>query len=213
MRQKVLHVAVFVAAFLMIPAMAFAASDSDFTQQINNGALAADIMNASRVSVASPAVTMDAKSFSFDCQTSTKPFGTTSERIYVSDGDTTNSNGWTLSVAATSGASTLWTAGGNNFDFNNPAGSGCTGGQMAINPTAGTVTADCTGCNTTGVSLGSSTAFNQGTTDSITLMNASGSAANIWRGYLTGANVTQTIPAGQTPGNYSIDLTLTLVAN
>jgi len=213
MRQRIVHMALLVAAFLMVPAVAFAATDSDFTQQISNGSLAADIKDASRVSVANPGVAMDTKAFSFDCQTSTKSFGTSTERLYVSDGDTTNSNGWTLSVAATSGASSLWTAGGNNFDFNNPASSGCTGGQMTINPTAGSVTADCTSCTTTGVSLGSSAAFSQGVTDSVTLMSASGSAANIWRGYLTGASISQTVPGGQTPGSYGINLTMTLVAN
>lgn len=221
-KLRILQVAVFVAALGAFPAAAFAASNSTFNQQITNGSLSTDIMDASRASVASPAVAMDAQGFSFDCRTSSKGFGSNSERIYVSDGDTTNANGWTLSLAATGGATASWSDGsGNNFDFNDASGSGCTdgadadslAGQMTVNPAAGTLTADCTGCNTTGVSLGSGAAFNQGTVDNITLMSAGASASNIWRGYLTGATISQAIPGGQKPGTYSMNLTLTVTAN
>jgi hypothetical protein len=222
-KRILLQVVAVAAAIFSIPAIALAAQDSDFTQQINEGTLSTDILDASKVPVSNPAVTMDSKAFSFDCQTSTKAFGTASERIYVSDGLTTNTNGWNLSVAATGGVTSTWSDGSNDFDYNDPGTTGCAdsaadtdsiGGQMTINP--GTVNSDCTGCTTTGISAGTTDSFDEGDAPNgtnVTLMNAGGTAQNIWRGYLTGASVEQKIPGGQTPGNYSLNLTLTVVQN
>jgi len=206
---------------------AYAASNSTFSQVINTGALATDIMDASQVTVASPSVTMSAKNFAFTCQAggsaSTGTFGANSERIYVSNPDGAD-NGWTLTVAATSGATARWANGGatQHFDFNDPSGgtAGCTDGgdadsnpgQLSLNPTAGTITTDCGSCGTTGVTKGSSSAFNQGTTDNITLLNAANTSDDIWRGYLTGVTASQTIPAEQPADSYSLSLTLTATA-
>ena len=203
----------------------FAASNSQFNQTINAGSLATDILDASRNSVASPSVVMGAKTFSFNCLTGgnapTGTFGTNTERIYVMNPGAAN-NGWTLTLAATSGATTLWQNGGStqNYDFNDPTGSGCTdggdadskGGQLTVDPSVGTLTADCTSCTTSNITKGSSTAFNQGTTDSITLLNAALASDDYGRWYLTGANMSQTIPAEQPADSYSINLTLTVTA-
>jgi hypothetical protein len=210
--------------------VAFAASDSDFSQVINAGTLSADIMDASRVTVANPGVSMSAKTFSFDCQAggsaSTGSFGTNTERIYVSNPDGAD-NGWTLTAAATSGATTRWANGGatQHIDFNDPTGStaGCSdgadadsgagsAGQLSLNPSAGSLTTDCGSCNTTGVTLGSSSAFNQGTTDSLTLINAASGSNDIWRGYLTGVTASQTVPAETPVDTYTLNLTLTATA-
>ncbi len=197
-----------------------AANNSTFNQTINAGTLATDIMDASRVTVASPSVTMSAKTFSFDCQSggsaSTGTFGTNTQRIYVTNPDAAD-NGWTLTLAATSGATSLWSS---NIDFNDAGGSGCTdgadadsaAGQLTVDPSVGTITTDCTGCVTTNVSKGSSTAYAQGTTDSVTLLNAAAGSDDIWRGYLTGATLSQTIPAQTAAGSYSINMTLTATA-
>lgn len=224
--QQILAV---VALVVSVPALAYAASNSNFSQTISSGTLTADIADASRNSVASPAVGMSAKSFSFDCQAggsaSTGTFGTNSERVYVSNGDAAD-NGWTLTVAATSGVAATWQNGGatQKFDFNDPTGStaGCAdgadaggdtfAGQMTINPAAGSLTTDCGSCTATGVSLGSSAAFSQGVTDNVTLLNAGSGSSDIWRGYLTNATVSQTIPAEQTPDSYTLGLTLTATA-
>ena len=209
---------VFAAAFVLVGgANVYAANNSTFNQTINAGVLATDILDASRVTVASPAITMSAKNFSFDCQSggnaSTGTFGSSSQRIYVTNPGGANS-GWTLTLAATSGASTLWSNTGatQTFDFNNAAGSGCTAGQMSVNPTAGTLTADCLTCTTTNVSKGSNSSFVQGTTDSITLLNAAAASDDAWRGYLSGATVSQTIPAEQQADAYTINMTLTSTA-
>lgn len=214
------------ASFLLFGGVAFAANTSDFSQEITAGTLAADIKDASRVTVASPSVSLSSKSFSFDCQAggsaSTGTFGTNTQRIYVSNGDAADS-GWTLTLAATSGATSRLANGGatSHIDFNDPGGSGCTdggdadstAGQMTIDPSVGTLTADCATCVTTNVTKGSSTAFNQGTTDSITVLNAANTSDDIWRGYLTGASVSQTIPAETPADTYTINLTLTATAS
>jgi len=202
-----------------------AANNSTFNQTINSGTLATDIQDASRVTVTSPAIAMSAKTFSFDCQTggsaSTGTFGSNTERIYVTNPGGAN-NGWTLTLAATGGATATWanTGATQTFDFNDAGGSGCTdgadadtrGGQMTVNATAGTLTADCLSCTTTNVSKGSSTAFVQGATDSVTLLNAAAASDDIWRGYLTGATVSQNIPAEQVPDSYTLNMTLTSTA-
>lgn len=59
---------------------------------------------------------------------------------------------------------------------------------------------------------GSSAAFNQGTTDSITLVNAGSTSNDVWRGYLSGATISQTIPAEQAADSYTLNLTLTATA-
>ncbi len=118
-------------------------------------------------------------------------------------------NGWTLTIAATSGVTTLWQNGGStqNYDFNDPTGAnpGCTDGgdadsrpgQLTIDPSVSTINLDCGTCVATNVTKGSSTGFNQGTTDSVTLLNAAAASDDIWRGYLTGVGLSQTIPAEQ----------------
>lgn len=228
MKRRTLLQVLAVVVAMSVPAITLAVPNSNFTQTINSGTLAADVMDASRNSVASPAVAMSAKSFSFDCYAggtaSVGTLGTNTERIYVSNGEAAD-NGWTLTVAATGGATSTWVNGGatQRFDFNDPSGStaGCNdgadagdafGGQMTIDPGAGSLTTDCASCTSTGVSLGGSTAFSQGTTDSITLINAGSSSSDVWRGYLTGASISQTIPAEQVADSYSLSLSLTATA-
>lgn len=229
-RRTLLQMLAVVVAVVSVPAIALAASNSNFSQTINTGTLVTDILDASRNSVASPAVAMSAKGFSFNCYAggtaSTGTLGTTSERLYVSNGDAAD-NGWTLTMAATDGSAATWANGGatQHFDFNDPTGTtaGCTdgadaggdtyAGQMTVNPAAGSLTTDCASCTATGVSIGSSAAFNQGTTDNVTLITAGSTSNDVWRGYLTGATVSQTIPAEQAADSYTLNLTLTATAN
>lgn len=201
--------------------------NSSFTQTINAGTLTTSILDASRVVVGSPSVTMSAKNFSFDCQyggsASTGTFGTSSERLYITNPDAAD-NGWTLGIAATSGVTSSWVAGGNNFDFNDAAGTnaGCSdgggdadsyAGQLSIDPSVSTITTDCGGCSSTNVTKGSSSAFAQGSVDSINLLTAAAGSNDIWRGYLTGISLSQTIPAETPAAAFSIDLTVTVTAS
>jgi hypothetical protein len=210
---------------LLIPRWTSAAGNSNFTQTINAGTLATDIRNASRVSVASPTVAMSTVSYPFVCLTggsaSSGTFGTNTERIYVDNPGAAN-NGWTLTLAPTA-ATTLWQNGGStqNYDFNDPGGSGCTdggdadsvAGQLTVNATPGTLTTDCSACTTNNITKGSSTAYNQGTTDSVTLLTASNTSDEFGRWYLTGVTMSQTIPQEQSADSYTINLVLTVTAS
>ena len=85
-------------------------------------------------------------------------------------------------------------------------------GQLTINPSVATLTTDCLSCTLTGISLGPSASFNQGVTDSITLINAAAISDDAWRGYATGIGLSQTVPAEQAVDNYYINMTLTVTA-
>lgn len=204
--------------------VAYAANNSTFNQTINAGALTTDIMDNTGASVASPSASMTAKSFAFTCQTggnaSTGTFGSNTQRIYVTNPGAAN-NGWTLTLGATSGATSLWTAGGNTFDFNDAGSSGCTdgadpdtkAGQLTVDPSVSTLTTDCASCTASNVTKGSSAAYVQGTTDSVTLLNAAAASDDVWRGYMTGAGLSQTIPAETPAGAYNLNMTLTATAS
>jgi hypothetical protein len=231
MFSKRRSVAFVIAAFfvvLSISAAVSAANTPTLNQTINAGTLTTDILDGSRVAVASPSANMSAKTFSFDCQyggsASTGTLGSTSERLYVINPNAAI-NGWTLTMAATSGVSARWQNGGATryIDFNDPTGAnpGCsdgadatdtTAGQLTIDPSVSTITTDCLTCLATNITKGSSTGYNQGTVDSVTLLNAAAASDDIWRGYLTGVGLSQTIPAEQPADSYSINLTLTATA-
>lgn len=186
---------------------AHASPQGQLTQAITPGTLTTDIRDASYLTVASPTFGMSSLNISNDCQTSTGTYGSSSQRIYV-DNPGGADNGWTVSIAATAGVSAKWVSGGNNYDFDDPAGSGCTGGQLTLDPSAGTVTADAG--TTTAVTKGSSAAFNSNS--STTLLNAAAGADDIFRGYLTGVGVSQKVPASKPAGAYAINLTQTILA-
>ncbi|HEY5442376.1 MAG TPA: hypothetical protein VIJ68_02470, partial [Candidatus Saccharimonadales bacterium] len=200
---------------------ASAASTPTFNQTINPGVLSTDILDASRVSVASPSVAMTAKPFLFACgsgaNASTGTFGSSTQRIYVINPNGAN-NGWTLTMAATGGATAVWSDGGtNSYDFNDPTTAGCTDGadtdtkigQLSVDPSVSTLTTDCNSCVVTNVTKGSSSAFVETTLNSLTLLSASLASDDVWRGYLTGVALSQTIPAEQPAATYTLNMTLT----
>ncbi len=229
--KRVLNTSKWLAAALTVVVLAssivtFAANNSTFSQVINAGTLSTDILDSSRVAVGSPAVSMSASNFSFSCQTggsaSTGTFGTNNERVYVSNPDAADS-GWNLTVAATGGVTTRWANGGatQHFDFNDPTTSGCTdgggdadtsSGQLTLDPSVSTLTTDCVSCTSANVTKGSSTAYEQGVTDSVTLLSAAAGSDDVWRGYLTGIAASQTIPAETPVDTYTLNLTLTATA-
>ena len=203
----------------------YAANNSDLTLQILAGSLATDIIDDNGVSVTAPTTALSTSNFSFACQSganaSTGTLGTNTQRLYAINPGAAN-NGFTLSIAATAGPTALWENSGatQTFDYNDAASSGCTdgadadtrGGQLTINPSVATLTADCTSCTNSGVTTGSSTAFVQGSADSITILSASAGSDDFYRGYLTGIGLSQTIPAEQAVDSYELNLTLSIVA-
>lgn len=195
--------------FAIVPTTAtFAANTTNVTQAINGGVLSADILDASRVTVASPSFAMTTTNFSFSCQTSTGTVGSTSQRLYViNPSGTTSPQSWSLSIAG----SGTWTSGANTYAYNDAAGAGCTNGQLTVNPAVGTVTADCasTACTGAVITKGTSTAMT-GTTP-VTLLSAP-VGTTIYRGYLTGVSLSQLIPAEKVIGSYSLPMTITATA-
>jgi len=226
MRKQIGYILLAVASLGVVtslPQTVLATNNSTFSQTINAGVLSTDVLDATGATVASPSVAMSAKSLSFVCQSggaaSTGVFGANAQRITVLNPGGAN-NGWTLTLGATAGASATWVSGGNSFDYNDATASGCTDGgdvdlrpgQLTVDPSAGTLTADCDSCTTANVTKGSSTAYVQGTADSVTLLNASATSDDIWKGYLTGATLSQTIPAETPAGAYTMNMTLTATA-
>lgn len=204
-------VAVMSALFaLLIPVVAFAATTPTLNQTINAGSLSADILQSDDTTpVASPTVAFAALNRAFTCQTSTATLGDASDKVNITN--LASNNGWTLAIAATGGAAATWTAGGNTYKYNDTTGSGCTNGQMTVDPSVATVTTDCNAvCNAVTITKGSSTAYVSGTANSVTLASASSGAA--WKGYLTGISFSQKIPASQASGSYSLGMTMTVTA-
>ncbi|MBL8030880.1 MAG: hypothetical protein JNK33_00950 [Candidatus Doudnabacteria bacterium] len=185
-----------------------------------NGVLAVDIVDGSGVTVASPAVDMANSSFSFSCQTATGTLGTSAEKVRVTNGTVTAP--WSLSMAATGGETANWTGPGGSYDYNDSGGTsaGCgdsgdadvLAGQLTVDPSVATLTPQA-GCSNTGVSLGSLAAFSEGGVSSIGLASASGSAGVDCYWEIIDIPASQALPAEQSLGAYSINLTLTIVAN
>jgi hypothetical protein len=176
-------------------------TNSTLSQQIDAGALNTSIRDAGGAVVTSPSFSMGLVTVSTVSQTATGTFGTNTQRIAVENPG--NAAGWTLSIAATSGDVALWTSGSNTYDFNGTAAQG----SLALDPSAAVLAL--TGPSTvTGVTKGVSTPF---TTGAITLLSASALSDDVWSGYLTGVGVTQTIPAFQPSGAYTLSLTQTVV--
>lgn len=181
--------------------------------------LSGDIVDASNVTIPSPSVAFVAKNFDFNCQASTATLGTTTQQLRVVN--TKDVPAWTLSIAATNGPTAVWSGGGTkSYDFNDPTSAGCgdgsdsdgVAGQLTVDPSAATITAD-TSCSSTGLSKGVSTAFNQGTTDSIQLVIGSASAEVNCMWNITGISLSQQIPPEPEGASYSLGLTLTLTSN
>ncbi len=185
------------------------------------GSITADIVDASYVTISNPTTAMNSDTFSLTCQTVTGSFGTASQQIYVNNNNGAN-NGWTLTLAAQA-ATNVWNSTGPDYDFNDPTGSGCTdggdadsvGGQMTVDPSVATLAVgQCGSCTTNNISKGSSAAFNQGTTDSITLLSAATASDDVGDWKLTGVSISQKIPAEQpSASDYNINMVLTVTAN
>jgi hypothetical protein len=199
-------------ATLLVPAVALAATTPTLNQTVNDGALTADILQSDdNTPVASPTVGFTALNRSFSCQTNTATLGDTDNRIYVTNFDDVTT-GFHVTMAASSPTAT-WTDTTHSYDFNDPTGStaGCTNGQLTVDASGADVTLNCnSACNAASITKGTSTGFNQGTTDAVTLFTNASTEA--WRGYITGIDLSQKIPASQEAGVYSLGMTITAAA-
>jgi hypothetical protein len=182
-----------------------------FRAMANSPALTFDFVDAGGGSVSSPGATLGSTSPTFTCQTVTGTLGGSSQRLRVTN--MTDNPSWTVTMAATGGAGATWSSPGpppHSYKFNDSAGSGCTNGQLTVNPAAGTLSAQ-SGCTTNSVAKGSSTAFVSST--AATIMNASSPAQIDCYWELINIGLSQKIPPGQLGGNYTINMTLTITAS
>jgi hypothetical protein len=187
----------------------------------STGVLSFDIVDGAGASVSSPTYAMPATGFSFGCANTTGSLGTTSQRLRVNN--STANPAWSLSIAATGGATSSWANSGNTrfFDFNESTGapSGCSdggdadslAGRLTLTPSGATNTPQ-GGCSASNISFGSTAGFQQGVTDSVTLATASSSANTNCYWDLTDIGVSQYIPSEQLSDTYTINLTLTVTA-
>lgn len=203
-------------ATLALSVAIVSASDTTQLSQSISGAIDVQIVDESGNAVASPAVVFPGKSFATTYQTSDATLGTASQKMRLTNPSGTTDT-WTLNVAATDGASAAWSNGTNSYDFNDATASAedgadtdSFGGQMTIDPSVGTI-AGVGGTPTTNVSKGTSDSFTEGSVDSIDLMSASAGASKPGQWDLTGVSLSQSIPASQATGSYTLDLTLTAV--
>lgn len=223
LKTNLIGVGVYAFYVFVVARVVLASATSNFTQTITAGTLSIDIVDGSYVTVGSPSVAFGNVAFSFACRTAgnrtSGTFGTASQVIYVQNPDAAD-GGWTASLAG-SAATNVWDSAGTDYDFNDANGSGCTdgadadsvGGQMTVDPSAGTLAAGaCLACVTTNITKGSSTPFVQATTDSVTLLTAAAGSDDIGDWKLTGVSILNTVPAEQpAASDYDINMTLSIV--
>lgn len=182
------------------------------------GPVTVNIVDSGGAPIGSPTVAFPGVDRRINCRTNSAVLGVSNARIRVNN-QTLNPQ-WNLSIAATGGATSNWNNGaGANYDFNDPTAAGCGdggdtdsfAGQLSINPSVATSTPQ-SGCTNTGLSFGSSSAFNQGVVDSITLLTAGASAQTDCFWDITGINMSQTIPQEQANGSYNLNFTISAVA-
>ena len=187
-----------------------------------SGVVSVDIVNASGGLVGSPSYGFAGALVNTLCQTTTGTLGTSAQRLRVSN-HMAAGTGWSLSIAASAGATDAWSRqdAAAHYDYNDPSGSppGCgsgsdgdgLAGQLTLSPGAAAIAPE-SGCSNTGLSLGSTAGYSQGVVDNITLLTASSGvdAGCYWD--VTGIAASQAIPPAQAPGNYSMTMTATVVA-
>jgi alpha-tubulin suppressor-like RCC1 family protein len=152
-------------------------------------------------------------------QTTTSTFGDSTRRLRLSN--TTYANGWNVTIAPTDGPTANWNRSDSlaKYDLNDSGANGTDsavdtdllGGQLSLNPALATITPQAS-CSTTGIAKGSNSSFVEGTVNNIMLLSATSASQQncYWDFY--GAGISQTIPASQPAGMYTISLTATAVS-
>lgn len=207
-KASVLVALLAVFAVLVPTGAASAASNPTLSQIINGGSLTVDIVDSTNgnQSVGAPTVAFGATSFSFACETATATLGTPTQQIYVSN---MVENGVKLDINSAVPGTSVWSDGGtNSYKYNDPAGTvaGCDAGQMSVDATA-SFTKNLGSVAPT-VTQGSS-AFDG--TGPVTLLLTADDVA--WTGSLEGIELSQKVPAEQSPGSYSLNMVISAIAN
>lgn len=194
--------ALFGVAVLMLPMAASAATTTSLSQVINTGTMTYDIVDAGGSPVASPSVAFSSTTFDFACQTETATFGTSSQKVKISNPVL---GGVKMDINASNPSTDTWDDGNSHtYAYNDGAGSGCTNGQMSISGGTFTQTAGATAPTYTqpGGSFSG--------TSPVTLLNNTSTTA--WNGELTGYTLSQKIPAEQADGTYALSMTISAIS-
>jgi len=229
-------------SFGTISTIVLANSNPDFKLTVTPGTLGVDIVNVNSNyhSISDPIFIFNPIQASTECKSGANSAGMVlgsdfhdlklesyGGNIYISNPDAAD-DGFTVSIAATDGDRSTWydSVGNNVLDFNaNDCSSvnkpltieGVTnlGGRMYVNPSVAILsTGKCgTSCTTNGLSLGSANHFEYNNIGSITLLQADASADNVADYVINGINVSQTIPAMVSAGNYSLGMTMSVISN
>lgn len=175
------------------------------------GILSIGIVDSSDSTVANPNVDFAPTITQAQAQTTLGTLGTNSQKIRITNN--TLNPAWGVSVAATNGTTAKWSRSDNveSYSYNNQPGVGFRNGQLSVDPLTQTITPS-SGCDVTGINAGSGSSFQFGSTDAITLTSATAAAAKNCYWDVQNISLSQVIPVSTAPGTYSINLTLTVMA-
>lgn len=167
-----------------------------------SGVLSVDIVDNSGNSVVEPSVVFDSKVFSWNAQLSEGVLGVSNQKIRVTN--MAGASDWSMSIAATGGSGAYWQNGvGNAYEY------GGVQGYLTVDPSGAIITPQ-GGCSASGITKGSVTQFSP-SVSSATLLSADTSAETGCYWDMTGIQLIQTIPGRVPTGEYSIDMTLTIL--
>lgn len=219
LKTKILPLLIAGTAFLTLVqvSIVLASNATSFSQTISDGSQSVDIVDSNGDTVGSPSVTFGGLTFSFSSQTATGTLGASAQRIRAYN--PTSDDTWTVSMAATSGATAVYTTGSITYDFNDSNSDGTDdsdtdskGGKLTVDPSVGTLAAVSPCSSTTNVSKGSSGAFREIATavSSITLLTGASGSSTYCRWDFTGISLSQAMPAAQPSGTYTLSFTITI---
>ncbi len=200
-----------------------AADNTELAITVNDGILTVSIVDDVGDAVVSPTVPFTPVTTSFIDQETTASLGSSvdvwgpsiTQQILLAN--PTETEAWTVSIAATDGPTATWSDGTNTMDYNGAAL--LSEGRLTVNPQTAYIrraefnpsTAAITGENTstTGISAGAEDTFDEaGGTNSITLFSST--TGEDYNGYvIRGIELRQNVPAQQPAGNYTLDMTIT----
>lgn len=183
--------------------------DIELEQIINTGTLHNDLVATDGVTPATRGLDFNPVTAFGSTQDTSATYPAGTDKVLISNPGAAD-GGWNLSVQAKDGVSAKWVSGSDEFDFDDPAGSGYTNGQLTVNASGATVSVAAPNTLTGVTPNPTATAFNSNNT--INLVSAAAGSQDIWLGYLTGVQFAQKIPAGQAAGTYNITLTQTLAS-
>jgi alpha-tubulin suppressor-like RCC1 family protein len=126
-----------------------------------------------------------------------------------------SNSGWSVSLAATDGPTARWQSTNDSYAYNDENGVGGLLGVEAdgMDIAADGYTPDGVACSALeGVSPGAYGTYSS-TVSAVTIFSGSPSAQFNCRWLLWDIELDQIVPAGQSPGEYGLDMTLTIVAN